>query len=65
MLTLRKIGFAILTMIVLLPFAYGQDKKKLSIDEFEAKLQQTPESQLVDVRTPEESCERCFERQHQ
>jgi thioredoxin len=54
MLTLRKIGFAILTMIFLLPSAYGQDKKKLSIDEFEAKLQQTPESQLVDVRTPEE-----------
>jgi thioredoxin len=52
--TLRKIGFAILTMIVLLPFAYGQDKEKLSIDEFEVKLQQTPESQLVDVRTPEE-----------
>lgn len=51
---LRKIGFAILTAIVLLPSAYGQDKEKLSIDEFEVKLQQTPESQLVDVRTPEE-----------
>lgn len=52
--TLRKIGFAILTTIVLLPSAYGQDKEKLSIDEFEVKLHQTPESQLVDVRTPEE-----------
>lgn len=54
MYALRKIGFAILTTIVLLSAACAQDKDKLSVDEFDLKLQQTPEAQVVDVRTPEE-----------
>ena len=51
---LRKVGFAILTTIVLLSAACAQDKEKLSVEEFEMKLNQTPEGQVVDVRTPEE-----------
>jgi thioredoxin 1 len=50
----RKIGLIVLVITVLLPAIYAQQKEQLSVDEFEAKLNQTPERQLVDVRTPEE-----------
>ncbi|MFD0999772.1 thioredoxin [Ohtaekwangia kribbensis] len=51
---LQKIGLTILAMTILLSAVHAQDKQQLSVDEFETKLNQTPESQLVDVRTPEE-----------
>lgn len=54
MYALRKIGFAGLTLIGLLSAACAQNKEKLSVNEFEVKLQQTPGAQVVDVRTPEE-----------
>lgn len=51
---IQKIGLAILAMTILLSAVHAQDKEQLSVDEFETKLNQTPEGQLVDVRTPEE-----------
>lgn len=51
---LQKIGLLILAMTILLSAVHAQDKEQLSVNEFEAKLKQSPESQLVDVRTPEE-----------
>ncbi|HEY9047022.1 MAG TPA: thioredoxin [Ohtaekwangia sp.] len=44
----------LIVMLMSASVVMGQQKTQLTTDEFEAKLQQTPDGQIVDVRTPEE-----------
>lgn len=54
MKAMKYIGWILVLISAFDLQAQTVDKVKLSSDEFQAKLQQIPEGQVVDVRTPEE-----------